>query len=142
MAFNVLVVDDSAAMRSMIIKTLRLSGIPLGEIHQASNGREGLSVLEENWIDIALVDINMPIMDGEAMINQLRTQEDTEHLAIVVVSTESSETRIASLRDKCVGFVHKPFKPEDLRSQLIHITGVNHESINGDGAVSSGGFDF
>ena len=42
MAVNVLIVDDSAVMRAMIQKTMKLSGLQLGEIHQASNGREGL----------------------------------------------------------------------------------------------------
>ncbi|HEX30388.1 TPA: response regulator, partial [Candidatus Poribacteria bacterium] len=65
MALNILVVDDSSVMRSIIIKTLHLCGLPLGEIYQAVNGLEGLQALEENWIDLALVDINMPVMDGE-----------------------------------------------------------------------------
>ena len=46
MAVNILVVDDSAVMRSMIQKTLLLSGLQVGEIHQAGNGREGLDALE------------------------------------------------------------------------------------------------
>ena len=68
MSLNVLVVDDSAVMRAMIIKTLRLSGLPLGEVHEAANGQEGLGTLDEHWIDLVLVDINMPVMNGEEMI--------------------------------------------------------------------------
>lgn len=70
MALNVLVVDNSMVMRTMIIKTLRLSGLELGDIHQAANGQEGLQVLENNWIDLALVDINMPVISGEEMIDR------------------------------------------------------------------------
>lgn len=146
MAFNVLVVDDSAAMRSIIIKTLRLSGVPLGEVYQAGNGQEGLQALAENWIDLALVDLNMPTMGGEEMLTQLRAQADTAHLPVVVISTESSDTRIATLRDQGAGFIHKPFKPEELRAQISQVTGVSDESFNasGDGtsAVSGSGFDF
>ena len=144
MAFNVLVVDDSAAMRAMIIKTLRISGVPLGEIYQASNGLEGLRAVEENWVDVALVDLNMPVMGGEEMIDQLRGQPDTADLPIVVISTESSETRIASLRAKGTGFIHKPFKPEEIRAQITNVTGVIYESesTDGDSFVPGGGFDF
>lgn len=150
MAFNILVVDDSAAMRSIIIKTLRMSGVPLGEIYQAGNGQEGLQALEENWVDLALVDLNMPTMGGEEMIMQLRGNPDTEHMPVVVISTESSDTRIAALRDQGTGFIHKPFKPEELREQISQVTGVSDESFNtfgnasgeGSGAVPSGGFDF
>lgn len=142
MAFNVLVVDDSAAMRAMIIKTLRMSGVPLGEIYQAGNGQEGLQAVEENWVDLALIDLNMPTMGGEEMINQLREQADTANLPVVVISTESSDTRIAALRAKGAGFVHKPFKPEEIREQITNVTGVTYEANDADGAFSGGGFDF
>jgi two-component system chemotaxis response regulator CheY len=46
MAFNLLVVDDSAVMRRMIIRALQLSGLPLGEVHEAGDGEEGLRVLD------------------------------------------------------------------------------------------------
>ena len=49
MSLNVLVVDDSSVTRAMIIKTLRMAGVPLGEIYQAGDGREGLAVLQEQW---------------------------------------------------------------------------------------------
>lgn len=138
MSFNILIVDDSAAMRSIIGKTLRLSGLPLGEIHQAKNGAEALEVLEENWVDLALVDINMPIMDGITLINRVRANPDTEDLSIIVVSTESSETQIASLLEKGVEFIHKPFTPETLRETVFGITGAE----NGTSTISSDDFDF
>ncbi len=138
MSFNILIVDDSAAMRSIILKTLRLSGLPLGHTYQAGNGAEGLQMLEENWIDLALIDINMPVMDGETMINQVRENPDTLELPIVVVSTESSEARIERLREKQVQFIHKPFAPEDLRRTVLDITGVE----DGTSTMPSGDFDF
>lgn len=146
MNFNVLVVDDSAAMRAMIIKTLRMSGVPLGEVYQAANGKEGLQALEEKWVDLALVDLNMPVMGGEEMITQVRSQPNTASLPIVVISTESSETRIAHLRAQGTGFIHKPFKPEEIREQITNVTGVfyepTYEPVNDDGAFPGGGFDF
>lgn len=138
MSFNILIVDDSAAMRAIIQKTLRLSGLPLGELFHARNGEEALQMLEENWIDLALVDINMPVMNGETMINRVRENPDTSDLPIVVVSTESSETRIAQLREKQVEFIHKPFAPEDLRQTIFTLTGVDYAAST----VSSGNCDF
>lgn len=138
MSFNILIVDDSAAMRSIIGKTLKLSGLPLGEIYQAANGAEALNILEENWVDLALVDINMPVMDGETMINHVRGNPDMKDIAIMVVSTESSELRIEKLLEKGVEFIHKPFTPEVLREKVFSLTGVDYEP----GTVSSGNFDF
>ena len=142
MAFNILVVDDSAVMRSMIIRTLRLGGVPLGELSQAGNGKEGLEVLQERWIDLAIVDINMPLMNGEEMIDRVRQNPAMTDLPIIVVSTEGSAARIESLRKKGVEFVHKPFAPEILRQRIIQLTGVSDERPDGQGAVSNGGSDF
>lgn len=142
MALNVLVVDDSAVMRKMIIKTLRLSGVPLGDIHEAGNGREGLSKLDTEWIDFALVDINMPVMNGEEMIDAVRESETIADLPIVVVSTERSEIRLARLREKVSAIIHKPFTPEKLRETIVEITGVSDEFNNGEPSASSSGPDF
>ena len=142
MAFNILVVDDSAVMRAMVIKALRLSGLPLGDVVQAGNGAEGLERLEEHWIDLALLDINMPVMDGETMVDRIRENPATRDLAIVMVSTESSDTRIERLRAKGAAFVHKPFTPETLRQVVFQVTGVDHEQLAGELAVSGGELDF
>lgn len=142
MALNVLVVDDSAVMRSMIIKTLKLSGVSLGEVYQAGNGKEALDVLNDNWVDLALVDINMPVMDGEQMIDAVRANPVTADLSVVVVSTESSESRIEMLQQKGAGFVHKPFTPELLRETIVGITGVNDEGQFRESAVQSSSYDF
>jgi len=127
MSLNVLVVDDSSVMRSIITKTLRISGLPIGDVYQASNGLEGLDVLKNNWIDVALIDINMPEMNGIEMIDAIRRDEETASLPILVVSTESSETQIEALRRKGVEFIHKPFAPEILREAVSRITGVSND---------------
>lgn len=143
MALNVLVVDDSAVMRAMVIRTLRLSGIPVQEIYQAANGKEGLHVLEQHWVDLALVDLNMPVMNGEELINHIRNDPATADLAVVVVSTEGSETRIEQLRQKGVAFVHKPFQPEQLRETVIRLTGVSDDDWDTTAsAVPGGQLDF
>ena len=138
MPLNVLIVDDSAAMRSIIQKTLQISGLEIGNVYQAKNGEEALEMLEENWVDLALVDINMPVMDGETLINRVRENPDLAELPIVVVSTESSEARIVQLRAKDVEFIHKPFAPETLRETVFQVTGVE----NGTSTLSSGDLDF
>ncbi len=125
MALNVLVVDDSSVMRSIVIRTLRLSGLELNEIYQAENGRQGLEELGKHWIDLAFVDINMPVMNGIEMIDAVRQTTGLSDLPIIVVSTESSDTRIEMLKQKGVGFVHKPFSAETLRATVIEMTGVS-----------------
>jgi two-component system chemotaxis response regulator CheY len=126
MALNVLVVDDSAVTRAMIIKTMEMAGLSLGEIYQAGDGQEGLDQLSQNWVDLALVDINMPVMNGEEMIENLRANPELKNLPVIVVSTEGSQTRIERLMQKGVKFIHKPFAPETVREVIAEITGISH----------------
>ncbi len=142
MALNVLVVDDSAVMRAIVIKTLHLSGVALGQIYEAKDGVEALRVLDENWVDLALIDINMPVLDGMDMIDKVRQNPETSDLSIIVVSTESSETRIENVQRKGVAFVHKPFTPETLRQAILRATGVIDERQDSKSSVPGSGFDF
>ncbi|HBF42697.1 MAG TPA: response regulator [Desulfobacteraceae bacterium] len=124
MALNILIVDDSSVMRAMILKTMRMSGLPLGETYQASNGQEGLDALKDHWIDLVIVDINMPIMNGEEMIDNMREEPDMCDIPIVVISTEGSETRIERLKGKGASFIRKPFSPETIRDTVKAVTGI------------------
>ena len=100
MSLNVLVVDDSSVGRMVIAKALRLSGVDIGDVHQAGDGKQGLTVLEENWVDVVFADINMPVMNGEEMIDRIRDNPTWADMPIVVVSTEGSKTRIERLERK------------------------------------------
>jgi len=125
MPLNILIVDDSAVMRGMILKSLHMSGVPLGEVHQAANGQEGIDCMNDNWIDLIFADLNMPVMDGEEMINRMRETPDKEDIPIIVISTEGSETRIDRLKQKGISFIHKPFTPEIIRDTINDLTGIS-----------------
>ena len=114
----------------------------MGEIHEAANGQEGLQVLEHHWIDLALVDMNMPVMNGEEMLDRVRQNPETSDLPVVVISTQGSDTRIDTLRRKGVGFVHKPFTPEILRETILGITGGSDEQQSGEGTLQSSPSNF
>ncbi|MCP4367538.1 MAG: response regulator [Deltaproteobacteria bacterium] len=124
MALNILVVDDSAVMRKMIIKTMGMCGLPIGEIKQAGNGREGLEELGKSWIDLVILDINMPVMNGEEMIVEMQQDPEIKNIPVVVVSTEGSSTRIDRLKEYGARFIQKPFTPEIIRDTIYEVTGV------------------
>ncbi len=125
MAVNILIVDDSAVVRAMILKTLKVAGVPVGEAYQAADGKAGLEALEANWIDLVFADINMPIMTGEEMIDRMRQNPAWRDLPVIVVSTEGSQTRIEQLRQKGARFIHKPFAPEVVREVVQEIIGIH-----------------
>lgn len=124
MAFNILIVDDSDIIRRMISRTINMAGVPVGELLEADNGRTGLEVMGENWIDIVFTDINMPEMDGVTMIEKMHDDDLLKHIPIVVVSTEGSETKIEKLWTKGMkAFVKKPFTPESIRDVIRDVLG-------------------
>lgn len=125
MKCNVLIVDDSPILRAAIKKVAKLAGLDEDHIFEAGNGQEALSLLETVWIDLVLLDLNMPVMNGEQFAEELRKRPDLNDVAVVVVSTESNRDRLE--RMKALGAVeslHKPFEPEDLRRLLSTHLGV------------------
>ncbi|REL38699.1 response regulator [Rhodohalobacter sp. SW132] len=124
MALNILVVDDSSVMRKMIIRTIKMCGLEIADIFEAENGKDGLEQLDQNWIDLLFIDVNMPVMDGLQMLEAVRSKPDTRDLPVLIVSTESNEKRIKIINERQAGFVHKPFTPETLRAKIIETTGM------------------
>lgn len=125
MAFNVLVVDDSDVIRSMIARTLRLAQVPVGELFEASNGREALAVLGEEWVDLVLADINMPIMDGAEMLEEMLRRPETADVPVIVVSSEGANDRVSLLMERGVtAWIRKPFTPEEIRDVISEVTGT------------------
>lgn len=142
MSLNVLLVDDSAVMRQMLRKTLHLSRIPLGDVHEASNGQEGLEALDRHWIDLMLLDISMPVMRGDEMLRRVRDNPATADLSVVVVSSEPARERLLSAADPKLDFVQKPFTPDQIRDTILRLTGVSDEPVDREGAVPDGDLDF
>jgi two-component system chemotaxis response regulator CheY len=132
MGINILIVEDSSVMRSMISKTIQISGVNLNEIHQAANGKEGLEGLDQHWIDLVIADINMPVMNGEEMIDRILAHPEHKKLPIIVISNEGSQTRIERLQQKGAVFIQKPFSPEKVRDVLKQLLG--EEVFNGSGS--------
>jgi two-component system chemotaxis response regulator CheY len=122
MSYNVLIVDDSDVIRAMIARTLDLAQVPVGCVHHASNGREALAVLEQEWIDLVLADINMPVMNGVEMIERMRERPDMADVPVVVVSSEGASERVSALVQHGVTtWVRKPFTPEEIRDAIVGV---------------------
>jgi two-component system chemotaxis response regulator CheY len=125
MAFNVLIVDDSATTRGMVRKVLGISGLPVGEVWEASNGREGLERMREHWVDLVLADLNMPDMNGMEMIDHMKSDPLLAKLPVVVVSSEGDRTVLDSLQARGVReVVRKPFQAPLLREVVERVLGI------------------
>ena len=129
MGFNILIVDDSDIIRSMIARTIRMAGVPVGSLLFAENGARGLELLNSNSVDLVFADINMPVMDGVRMIENMHAHEALCNVPVVVISTEGSESKIEKLYEYGVAaFIRKPFTPEMIRGAIVDVLGEWDES--------------
>jgi len=126
MAFNILIVDDSPIMRQVIKKTVRISGIDIGEIYEAGNGFEGLKQARDNWTDLILTDINMPEMDGITYIKELKEDEVLSSIPIIVISTEGRDEVVQeALSLGASDYITKPFRPEEIGRDVLRVLGYD-----------------
>ena len=119
MSKTLMIVDDSATMRKIIMRTVRMSGLEFDSTEEAGNGAEALEKLKSGSVDIVLCDINMPEMSGTEMVKQARQLPNCKETKIIMVSTESSEDLIKGIMaDGANGYITKPFTPEKFQEQL------------------------
>ena len=125
MAFRVLIVDDSAAMRGFVRRVIELSGFEADIFLEAGDGKEALALLNANWVDVVLTDINMPNMNGEELLSFMAVDETLRTIPAIVVSTDGTDLRRSRMLELGArGYVRKPFTPEELRAKLEEVLGV------------------
>lgn len=124
MAYNILIVDDSLTSRTFIRRALEMAGLPLSQIHQATNGLEALDLLQREWVDLVLTDINMPDMNGDELVRRMRATDLLKSIPVVIVSTDCSERRMAEMAAAGVqAYLTKPVTPEDLKATVERLLG-------------------
>ncbi len=134
MKINILIVEDDPAMRVVLKSTVRSAdlGVEIDTIFEAENGQEGLDVLlKEPSIDLMLVDIYMPVMDGLEMLDYARDHPDINHIPAIVVSSENDEDRIDAILRQGMGFVHKPLTHVLLKDKIKELIVPNKAQENG-----------
>ena len=119
MAKSLMIVDDSATMRKIIMRTVRMSGLEFDRTEEAGNGVEALEKLGVAPVDVILCDINMPEMGGPEVVKKVRELPSCADTKIVMVSTESSQELIDDLMaNGANGYITKPFTPEKFQEKL------------------------
>lgn len=112
-----LVIDDSRAMRSILRRVL----VDLGfEVFEAGNGEEALRhVVEHGAPDVALVDWNMPVMDGLQFVVELRSRREYRGVTLMMVTTESEHAQmVRALAAGAHEYLVKPFTPDAVAAKL------------------------
>jgi len=122
MEADVLVVDDSAAIRKILQRVLRQTGMAIRTIHEAGDGQEALEVMNAHKVDLVLTDINMPKMDGLQFLASVKASAEWRQVPVVMITTEGGETKVGeAVKLGAAGYVRKPFTADQIKEKLAGI---------------------
>ena len=120
MPLDVLIVDDSAAIRKILHRVLVQAELPLGKVLEANDGQEALTALSANPVGLILSDINMPNMDGIEMLGKIRANAQWQSVPVIMITTEGSQEKVMqALQLGASGYVRKPFTPDQIKEKLV-----------------------
>ena len=106
---RILVVDDEAAIRKVVQDALESAG---NEIETAANGAEAIALFESGTFDLVITDLNMPGLDGRALVRRVRAKS---HVPVLILTVRNDEREKVELFDAGADdYVHKPFSTAEL----------------------------
>ena len=115
-ALKVLVVEDNVELRIYIYNSL----INKYNVRDASNGADALKILSDGWVpDIVVTDLMMPQMDGMELISRLRSDFNTSHIPIILITAKhEDDTHVKAMKYGADGYIGKPFTMELLTARI------------------------
>lgn len=121
MGHTIALIDDSKVMRSIIRKSILMSGLEIEDILEAANGTEGLKLMMDHRasLDLIITDIHMPQMSGLEMLKSFQENVDSEKVPVILISSDTSVGARTEWEEYGVsGFIAKPFDHQDILSLL------------------------
>lgn len=124
---RILIVDDSATTRAMIKRVIKMSELPVEQVLEAGDGATALEMLASSAVNLVLLDLNMPTMDGVEVTRRMRSEQATRHIPIVIISAEPNADQLTQLKLSGIqGVIRKPFTPEMIRDIVTRVMGAIH----------------
>ncbi len=118
---KILTADDSASMRQMVTFTLKGAG---HEVVEALDGKDALQKAQKAQADLVITDVNMPNLDGIALVKALRSLESYKFTPILLLTTESAlEKKQEGKNAGATGWLVKPFNPDQLLATVKKVLG-------------------
>jgi two-component system chemotaxis response regulator CheY len=116
---RILAVDDSPSMRQMVKATLSSAGY---HVEQAEDGMQALQLAGRERFDLVITDVNMPNMDGIALVRELRGTQNYKFVPLLILTTESTAERKQQGKSAgATGWLVKPFNPERLLATVAKV---------------------
>ena len=119
---DVLIVDDSAAIRKILQRVLRQTDLNLGEIAEAGDGTEAVEILKTRAFGLILSDINMPQMDGLQLLARIKEMEHLKNVPVIMITTEGGQGKVMeAVQLGATGYDRKPFTADQIKEKLVGV---------------------
>lgn len=119
---DVLIVDNSAAIRKILQRVLRQADLRLGEIREAGDGAEAVEILRGRTFGLILSEINMPQMDGLQLLARIKEMDHLRNVPVLMITTEGGQGNvIKAVQLGATGYVRKPFSADQIREKLAGV---------------------
>jgi two-component system chemotaxis response regulator CheY len=116
---TVLVVDDSAMMRKVVLRVLKMADLEFESVLEAGDGSEAVNLLRTNQVALIMCDINMPVMSGLQLLQRIKDEKLAPGVPIVMVTTENSEPQVRqAILAGARGYIRKPFTVDHIKNNV------------------------
>jgi len=87
----------------------------------ANEGPKGLHVLKKEHVDLILLDINMPVIDGITLLTNIKEDESLSHIPVIMVTaSDDVKTVLTCLKKGACGYITKPYSMKQIKQQMEH----------------------
>lgn len=118
MSKKVLAIDDSPTLRKLLHFYLTRQGY---EVSQANNGQVGLEHIESEQFDLIILDMEMPVMKGEEVLEKLKEKAGFDVPVLILSSDKEEERKARAISLGASFYLTKPFKPDEVMSSINEI---------------------
>ncbi len=116
---QILLVDDSAVARSIMKRSLDICGIQAATLREAGNGKEALTILKNEKIDLVITDLNMPELNGEQLLKRMKSSPKTFEIPVIIITSLKNDANERELiREHAVAVLSKPISLPDMHKVL------------------------
>ncbi|MCD6526672.1 MAG: response regulator [Desulfuromonas sp.] len=125
---RIVIADDSGTARMMIKRCLEIIGLADAEFAEAENGKEGLALVKQQATDLLVSDLNMPVMDGEALLRWVKASPKLVDLPVLIITSAGNQAKSEQLLEMgAFAVINKPVNPAILSDVLTPL--LNKEEV-------------
>lgn len=116
---RIVIADDSGTARMMIKRCLEIIGLADAEFAEAENGKEALTLVKQETTDLLVSDLNMPVMDGEALLRWVKASPKLIDLPVLIITSAGNQAKSEQLMEMgAFSVINKPVNPAILSDVL------------------------